>query len=376
MQVHPIEPEELMAYLDGELAAGRALLAADHLGSCRECQALVADLRRVSERMLDWRVEAAEFHAPRVKPVDAEAAAGRRPWFLWRPVWAGAAAVVALTAILGTRVQDFGAHKMAMAPPPQPAASTQQVTARLEQFAKLQRADPLVENGALGPLIARTARLSLVAKDFNRVNDAIEAILKHHHGFAAEMNIVTDDSSARTLDASLRTPSADLDATIAELKVLGRVTRESRTGEDVTQQSTDLDARLANARNEEQVLTDLMKHRTSRLSDVLEVERQLSSTRGEIEQMEAERKNLDKRIDYARIDLQVTEVYKAQLDDNRTGALAKLRNASVEGVRNVSESLVSAAAFALSDGPVVLIWCAVLGVPVWWAVRKWRRRVR
>jgi hypothetical protein len=222
-------------------------------------------------------------------------------------------------------------------------------------------------------LISRTARISLVARDFGSVSDAVKEILKRHHGFAAELTINSEDASARTLNASLRTPEADFETTIADLKRLGRVTSESRSGEDVTEQSIDLDARLANARNREQVLTDLMKHRTAKLSDVLEVERQISQTRGEIEQMESQRKRLDQRIDYARIDLQITEVYRAALTGTDEGPGTKLRNSAVQGARNLAGSLVAAAVFLLEDGPVILLWSVVLAIPVWCGWRVWKR---
>jgi len=45
--VHPLEPEELMAYLDGELAVEQATAAAAHLGECRECQILAAEMKSV-----------------------------------------------------------------------------------------------------------------------------------------------------------------------------------------------------------------------------------------------------------------------------------------------------------------------------------------
>ena len=57
--IHPIEPEELMAYLDGELTTDRATAAAAHLGECAECQNLVAELRSVSQNLKTWKVEAA-----------------------------------------------------------------------------------------------------------------------------------------------------------------------------------------------------------------------------------------------------------------------------------------------------------------------------
>src|SRR5215475_2310088 len=54
---HAIDPEEMMAYLDGELPATRAAEAMTHLERCAECQKLAADLRRVSQEMAAWQVE-------------------------------------------------------------------------------------------------------------------------------------------------------------------------------------------------------------------------------------------------------------------------------------------------------------------------------
>jgi hypothetical protein len=57
---HPIEQEELMAYLDGELSADQATEALSHLELCPECQTLAADFRGVSQELLAWEVESPE----------------------------------------------------------------------------------------------------------------------------------------------------------------------------------------------------------------------------------------------------------------------------------------------------------------------------
>src|ERR1700686_2193071 len=54
---HPIEQEELMAYLDGELATDRAVAAAAHLEHCQDCQELATDLRKLSQELMAWEVE-------------------------------------------------------------------------------------------------------------------------------------------------------------------------------------------------------------------------------------------------------------------------------------------------------------------------------
>jgi len=62
--IHPIEPEELMAYLDGELPGDQAIEALSHLELCTECQALAADFRGVSQELMAWEVEAPEAGIP------------------------------------------------------------------------------------------------------------------------------------------------------------------------------------------------------------------------------------------------------------------------------------------------------------------------
>jgi hypothetical protein len=119
---HPIEQEELMAYLDGELPADQATEALLHVELCPECQALAADFRGVSRDLMVWEVESTE--ASISSEIDAalgerlqkrEAAKVRSPRvrhsvMTSRWVWAGALAIVSLavglTLLLTKRNRD------------------------------------------------------------------------------------------------------------------------------------------------------------------------------------------------------------------------------------------------------------------------------
>lgn len=70
---HAFEPEEIMAYLDGELEAQQAAALASHLEHCSECGVLAIRLRQISERMLDFQVEPspATLEAPIVAALDS-----------------------------------------------------------------------------------------------------------------------------------------------------------------------------------------------------------------------------------------------------------------------------------------------------------------
>src|ERR1700722_9169890 len=56
---HAFEPEEVMAYLDGELEPRRAAALDGHLEHCTECQELAKSIRQISTQMLGFEIEAA-----------------------------------------------------------------------------------------------------------------------------------------------------------------------------------------------------------------------------------------------------------------------------------------------------------------------------
>ena len=168
------------------------------------------------------------------------------------------------------------------------------------------------------------------------------------------MDFTAPADGPRSLSASLRVPADQFDPTMAEIKKLGAVESESQSGEDVAQQSVDLDARLANARNTEQRLTALLHDRTGQMTDVLAVEKEMDRVRGEIEQMEAERKTLTNRVAYATLNVTLREASKAQLSPRST--LDRFRNAAGDGFATLEAGVVGALVLLLAYGPSLLLW--------------------
>jgi hypothetical protein len=224
-------------------------------------------------------------------------------------------------------------------------------------------------------MIVRTVDLTITAKEFGQARSSLDEILKRHHGHVGELNVNTPSGSARSLTAALRIPADQLDSALADLKRLGRVEKEAQNGEEVTQQYVDLEARLKNARNTETRLIELQRERTGKLSDVLAVEKEISRVRGEIEQMEAERKSLRNRIDFATLNLTVIEDYKAELKVVPPSIGTQIRNAAVDGYRSVVDGLFGLLLWLLSWLPTLLVWILVLFYPIRAAWRKLRPRL-
>jgi hypothetical protein len=223
------------------------------------------------------------------------------------------------------------------------------------------------------PMIARTVSLSIVVKDFAASRSSLDSMLARHHGYSAQLTVSTPEDAPRGLQASLRIPEPELSQAVAELKTLGRVENESQSGEEVTQQHTDLVARLKNARETEQRLRTILEQRTGNVIEVLQVEEGIARVRGDIERMEAEQKSLEHRVDFATVELQLREEYKAQLNPPAASVSTRIHNAFVAGYRNASETVLGIVLFFAEYGPALLIWLIILMVPVIFAWRRYRK---
>lgn len=431
-----MEALELMAYLDGELPRERAAAAATHLEECRECQALAADLRGASRELAAWQVDTPELEiGPRItvaledynraqesnpKKYQARRRFLPRVHRAWLWSASGVIALLLLVATFGVhRVMDFNSlehyngpssyyqssapSSRAPAPPPDTAGydgspkKIQPLSSVASEYTRADRIAPLSQsaNGSLGrlerapaagkprdlvlptgPMVIHTAELSVVANDVDEARSKLEGILKRHHGYLGDLTTSGSADSARMLTATLQVPADQLDAAIGELKAMGRVESESQKGEEVSQQYVDLQARLGNARETEQTLLDILRHRTGRLSDVLEVEQEIASVRENIERMEAEKKSMEKQVAFSTVTMKVTEDYKQHVHVVPDSTSTRVRNAAVDGYETMVAGLINLLLFLVSAGPSILLWGAVLFFPARWAWKKWQKRNR
>jgi hypothetical protein len=222
-------------------------------------------------------------------------------------------------------------------------------------------------------MIARTVSLILVVKDIPAARAALDLSLRRHQAYAAQLTVNTPEGGARSFQASLRVPAPELLSALADLRGLGHVQNESQSGEEVTQQHTDLVARLQNSRETEQRLRDILTQRTGKIEDVLQVEEEIARVRGEIEGMEADQKQLEHRVDFASVDLSLVEEYKEQLSQSNPSVSTEMHNAFVNGARHAGDTILGIILFFEEFGPVLLIWLAILSLPAFFLLRRYRR---
>ncbi|HEY4354801.1 MAG TPA: DUF4349 domain-containing protein [Acidobacteriaceae bacterium] len=421
---HTFVPEEIMAFVDGELPAAEMRAIKGHLDGCEECAALAKSFRATSLWMARWDVE--DIPADVERDVIAVAAvresAGkdvaakpRRLWMLGWKVWAGGGltAVVALVCamvmsaprenhmmsayVYPDKLQesrpagDPGTHYdyEPTPAPPKPAASAAiyGLTAKdqpggLASVLSEKRSGPPLGGGGgqhslssslMAPMIARTAALTVAVKSLDSSRASLERILAVDDGYVAQLSAAHAEDGPPTFQASLRIPADRLGKALVELKSLGRTVTETQGGEEVTQQHMDLAARLHNARETEERYRAILAQHTGKVEDILDVEEHIAEVRGQIEQMEAEQAALDHRVDFATVDVQLTQEFKAPLNAPADSVSVRLHNGLVAGYRHVADTLLGLLLFGEEYGPALVLWLAILGVPLFLVARRYRR---
>ncbi|MGD1119999.1 MAG: DUF4349 domain-containing protein [Dehalococcoidales bacterium] len=141
-------------------------------------------------------------------------------------------------------------------------------------------------------MVIRTASMDLVVDDVSRVLTDITNLATGNGGFVVNSNI-QEDQNRLYGNISFRVDATKFDTTLQSLRNMAvDVKAESTSGQDVTEQYTDLNSTLRNLEASETQLLELMKQ-AGTVADILQVQQQLTSTRGQIEQIKGQMQYLE-----------------------------------------------------------------------------------
>ncbi len=168
---------------------------------------------------------------------------------------------------------------------------------------------------------------------------------------------------------TLKVPSDKLEGVIGTIRGLGKVTSVSETGEDVTAEFVDLEARIGHWQAQEAVFVGLMG-KAKTIPETIQIQQQLSTIQEQIEQLEGRRKYLDGQTSFSTVRLSLLEegaVAKPDTEPKPASTLARAWERS------------GGAALAVLGGTIVVLGvlvplAAVVGIPAWVLAVVLRRR--
>ncbi|MBN1933735.1 MAG: DUF4349 domain-containing protein [Anaerolineae bacterium] len=150
--------------------------------------------------------------------------------------------------------------------------------------------------------------LNLIVEDTQATFDQIRQLTIDMGGFVADSNTWKDGGQLRgTL--TVRIPAGSLQDALSQFKGLALdIESERMDSQDVTEEYVDLEARLANLQRTEEELLELLATRsaTGKTSDILEVHREITSVRAQIEQIQGRMKYLNNLSALATVNITLT----------------------------------------------------------------------
>ncbi|MFF9281751.1 DUF4349 domain-containing protein [Streptomyces griseosporeus] len=207
--------------------------------------------------------------------------------------------------------------------------------------------------------IIRTASLTVQVKSVGKALADARSTAETAGGYVGEENTTRDEEGHEETRVVLRVPVERYDAVLTELQGAGKLLEREAKAQDVTDQVVDVESRVKSARASVARVRELMDQAT-RLSDVVELEGELSRRQADLEALLARQASLKDRTSLATITLSLSEgpVDTAARDDGPgfVDALAGGWDAFVTMLRWVVVVFGAVLPFAVVLGLLVLGW--------------------
>jgi Domain of unknown function (DUF4349) len=220
--------------------------------------------------------------------------------------------------------------------------------------------------GDFGRKVVKTANLGLRSEEVRQSAARAQQVAATAGGTVLSSQVYRNDDSV-TADLVLSVPSEEFEGVLDELRGLGeKVTTDSISGQDVTEEYVDLESRERNLRATEESLLRLY-HRAENVEEALSIQRELTTVRGEIELVQGRIKYLDQRSAYSQITLNIQPVTsppppKPTWDPGEH--VEQAWDASLAVLQVIATAIISAVVFGWWLVPVLV------GGLLWWRRRN------
>lgn len=174
--------------------------------------------------------------------------------------------------------------------------------------------------------------------EFQRQFSRASTVAEQFQGFISGSQVSrTEEGELSSGLLTIRVPSDRFEQAVARLKELGEVTGEDRSGQDVSREFVDLEARLKHAQTEEAFYLKLMGEAET-VGDMIQVQSQLSGVQLRIEEIQGQLQYLRDQTSFSTITANIFEPGAAMLGEPKP--LAKAWQEAVNGFQSVISGVV------------------------------------
>lgn len=208
--------------------------------------------------------------------------------------------------------------------------------------------------------IIKRGYISFETSDFQNTKTFINEKLKQYKGRVSSENI-HNYGNKETHSLTLRIPSTSFYAFVNEIESEAKnLQSKNISTEDVTSEFVDVKARLKNKKALEERYLELLKQGKN-ITDILEIEKQITQLRAEIESVEGRLKYLNDQVDYSTLEI-------SYFKEKPKGLLlgSKLQSGFINGWNNLLLFIVG----------LVNLWpfLILIGLVMWFLIVKRKKK--
>ncbi len=220
--------------------------------------------------------------------------------------------------------------------------------------------------------VIKNASITIEVDDTEIAKGLVEEKIKELGGVITNMNSYEVRSGILAYNMTLRVPSDKLEVAMENLASLGVKKSESFNSRDITAQYMDTENQIKNLEARRGRLRELMKFKTDNLSDVLQIDRELSSVQNQIENLQRTQNRRDTDVDFSTINLNIQP--KPEIGDFSSPAEWNVEKTWKNSVNDLIHSLQNLAEKAIRIVVYAPIWLPIL-IILWLIQRAIRRKM-
>ncbi len=231
-------------------------------------------------------------------------------------------------------------------------------------------ADELV-NDADGSKVQKNGSISFLVE---KIDDSVESVKVINSKYSGQITNIYDygRGNDRVVTITVKVPVADFESYYEEVRDIdGEVTYANISTTDVTEEYIDITSRLKNLKSVETQLVGILEDAES-VTDILAVQKELNTVRGDIESYEQRKRYFDSQTDYSYISISFSiDKTGLNISEDEWKPWGEFK-AALNSLVSVLKGFVNMTIWLLVFSPIVLI---PVGIVLYIVKRKKQKMV-
>ncbi len=223
--------------------------------------------------------------------------------------------------------------------------------------------------------VIKTGSLSIQVKNVEDTVSDLNNLAETKKGFVQSSDIYTTSSGSQSATVTIKVLGKEFNNSVESIKDMADLVKnENLSGQDVTEEFTDLQSRLKNYQAEEAQLVGFLD-RAGNVEELLDVSEALSDVREDIEVVEGRIKYLENMTDMSTITVYISQETTVEIPTKEWQPWEKVKKSFrvlIEGLQGLVDLLI---VFVIVVLPFILVFTLIIWFIIW-VIKKliWRRR--